>query len=549
MTTAAFTQPAVGATVSVTVGSTAWINPGQTVYIAGGGYYNAVNVTSATTVSLQNLGFGINASAGTTVGALAGVSSLPVTATLTSFVQPAALGATVAGPVTVGSAAWMAVGETVFIGGAGTYTVTGIAGNNVTLQLDSAIAAFGAPVLLGAAVGTTVTVTENDTGTYLITFTGNPTGGNVPLMIANVTAGVGSAFLSATGGTVVAAGSVLQLTTPLQAEPLFLFGDGVANNGHNSGALENVTGANTYTGTITLMTNATIGVDGTSSLFITSPNAATTPAINDLGGGASGQFTLTKEGNGALTLAATDSYEGGTFVNQGILNLQNSGALGLAGTTTTVLDLAQLQLQQAASGPVDVTNQNLVLSGVGPSGTGALYNVFGNNIWGSPDNTVTLTSVTGFSPQSTPAGVVAINVLNSSDTLTINSSIGEAAAEQSFNDNSSTAPTGAPQLVSAVSSAGGSFGVAGQYWYVVTAVGPGGESLYSNQTGISVAVGQKVTLTWDAVPNATSYRVYRSLNAFVYTPSSLVTQTAALTLVDSAPPVPTLLTDCRLRGR
>ncbi len=275
--------------------------------------------------------------------------------------------------------------------------------------------------------GTPVTVTSNGAGNFLVTFSGSMAGLSLPNLIATVTTGLGSAFFTATGATAVARGSILQLTTSLDAEPLFLFGDGVLNNGHWSGSLENVTGSNTYTGAITLMTDATIGVDGTSSLIITSPSPDTVSGITDLGGGASGMFTLSKEGAGTLSLASTNSYQNGTFVKTGILNIRHSGALGAGGTTTTVLDTAQLQMEQGVSGPVNVNNQNLVLSGVGPSSTGAMLNVSGNNSWGSPTNTVTLTSLPRFSPYSTPTGTVSFAVTNAGDTLKIDSPIIESA--------------------------------------------------------------------------------------------------------------------------
>src|SRR5207247_3287119 len=144
---------------------------------------------------------------------------------------------------------------------------------------------------------------------FLITFHGPLTGIPGPMIIAQVSAGVGSAYSVTAGGTVVADGAVLQLKSDLTLEPLFLFGNGVLSNGHYSGAVENITGSNTYTGTITLETNSTIGVDSTSTLTVIPPDN-TVPAITDLGGGITGQFSLTKESTGTLILAGVDSYEG-----------------------------------------------------------------------------------------------------------------------------------------------------------------------------------------------------------------------------------------------
>ena len=52
-----------------------------------------------------------------------------------------------------------------------------------------------------------------------------------------------------TNGTTVDAGATLELQSNLNLEPLTLNGDGVSlYNGHNTGALRNLSNNNTYTG-------------------------------------------------------------------------------------------------------------------------------------------------------------------------------------------------------------------------------------------------------------------------------------------------------------
>ena len=98
---------------------------------------------------------------------------------------------------------------------------------------------------------------------------------------------------------------------------------------------------------------------------------------------------------------------------------------GGAGTTTNVLDGAQLQLQ----GGINVSTQNLVLSGAG-DGTGALLNVSGNNSWGSAARQHSpWRPIRALRPQSTPAGVVTFGVANLADTLTLNGAIAEQPAQ------------------------------------------------------------------------------------------------------------------------
>jgi len=66
-TTASFTMPAVSSTVSVSVGSTAWLSNGQAVYMETAGYFTVSSITDATTVVLTNLGYTGNASPTTVI--------------------------------------------------------------------------------------------------------------------------------------------------------------------------------------------------------------------------------------------------------------------------------------------------------------------------------------------------------------------------------------------------------------------------------------------------------------------------------------------------
>jgi len=71
-------------------------------------------------------------------------------------------------------------------------------------------------------------------------------------------------------------------------------------------------------------------------------------------------------------------------------------------------------------------------------------------------------------------------------------------------------PLGAPQnLTASGSTASGSL-PAGTYYYKVTALdGAGGETTASNEVSVTIGATGKVTLTWNFVPNAQSYNIYR----------------------------------------
>jgi autotransporter-associated beta strand protein len=216
--------------------------------------------------------------------------------------------------------------------------------------------------------------------------------------------------------TVVDFGAALQLQSSVIGEPLLLNGNGPSPglNGHATGALENVSGNNTYSGPITLGGFVTIGVDTNSTLNITGSLTDNTH-----------NFGIAKELTGTLILSAANTYGGGTAVNQGALNVQNALALGNPGTLTTVLDGAQLQLQ----GGVTVANEQLHLSGTGIVGTGAIEGVGGANDWQGP---IVLSQDPGQHPTTTPPFAVAFGALLNSpgDSLMIEGTISQAAGLQ-----------------------------------------------------------------------------------------------------------------------
>ena len=72
-------------------------------------------------------------------------------------------------------------------------------------------------------------------------------------------------------------------------------------------------------------------------------------------------------------------------------------------------------------------------------------------------------------------------------------------------------PLGPPKnLVLADGGAGGNF-LAGTYGYVVTALdGAGGETTISNEVFITIAASHQIIVTWNIVPNAVGYNIYRT---------------------------------------
>jgi autotransporter-associated beta strand protein len=133
--------------------------------------------------------------------------------------------------------------------------------------------------------------------------------------------------------------------------------------------------------------------------FITVPEGATA-AIHSVVMGAN--TSITKAGRGKLILSGDNQFTGLVNVNEGILNVRHSNALGLQGNNagangTTVRQRATLEVENPTGLPADdvkVLLEALSLTGVGfgamlPNGNharfedtlGALCNVAGNNSW------------------------------------------------------------------------------------------------------------------------------------------------------------------------
>ena len=245
--------------------------------------------------------------------------------------------------------------------------------------------------IVSVAGSMTATVSSSIGGSYGINMTGYGrlvlAGNNTYSGLTTVRGGSvlniqhANALGSTSSGTSVESYAALEIQGGITtaAEPLTLNGPGV----NWSGALRNISGNNNYTGPITLGSDTRICVDsGTLTLSggVTSSGAAleVVPVVNtamvinspmNLGAGG-----LTMDGSGTLTLTANNSYTGPTTVNAGVVNIQNSNALGTSGAT--VAGGAALQVQ----GGITVSNA-LTLNGMGVANDGALRNVSGNNTY------------------------------------------------------------------------------------------------------------------------------------------------------------------------
>ncbi len=247
-----------------------------------------------------------------------------------------------AGTVNVASAAG-SVG-TVNIGNgaaAGTLTAAEVAAGAGTAKLvfnhTSAALTFS-PVISGA-----MSVEHNGTGTTTIsgvnTYTGTTT-----INAGTVKLGDDSALGDQTSGTTINSGGSMDLNghdlfTAGEDEPLSIAGTGTAGEGalFNSSA-----GMSTYSGTITLTADSTIGVSdaagsmliyrnintGAAGYDITFTGAGDFLIVNNLTGKITGNGDVNKSGAGELLLYMTgDDYTGATNINEGKFTLGASGVI------------------------------------------------------------------------------------------------------------------------------------------------------------------------------------------------------------------------------
>ncbi len=311
-------------------------------------------------------------------------------------------------------------GGTVDLGGTtqgvGNFTGTGgtvlnnATGTNVTFTIGNNNGTGGnfAGSIADHSTGTgTVALTKVGTGTLTLS------GANSYSGATTVSAGAlniqNSAGLGNSSGVTVATGSALQLTggiSTTSAVGLSLIGTGVGGNG----ALENVSGNNTYSGLISLAGATTLGSD-TVATTLTLSNTGTIAGtggaltLTGIGNGSiagilsTSVTSVTKTGTGTWALNGANLYTGATNINAGTLSynstaaLSNSTAINLGTSTTN----AAAGLNYTGSGGTFTTALNFGGTGaltLGNSGTGAINYSGTPNYTGTAQHTVVLGNTT-----------------------------------------------------------------------------------------------------------------------------------------------------------
>ena len=285
---------------------------------------NNISSLSVAAVQFQGSGYTISGNAFTisgTTGAIsdtnpAGTNTINLGGALT-FSGVAALSQTAGGTLTISNAVTFNATTPTLNSGAGTIVFAGgISGTNMNIQTTAGKAILSGTTNIGSG---TVTVAS---------------GGILNLQSSNALATSGAVTVN-TGGQIQLQGSGVSINRAVT-----LNGTGI----NTTGALDNVSGANSWTGTISMGAATTIENDDVSNTLTLSPSANITAGYNLTFQGAgnisvtspinTGAFTLTKASiagqtaSGTLTLTANNTYSGATNINAGTVVL--SGASGAA---------------------------------------------------------------------------------------------------------------------------------------------------------------------------------------------------------------------------
>ncbi len=178
-------------------------------------------------------------------------------------------------------------------------------------------------LIISSTTGKTLTISGRVSGAAAMSFSG---GGSLVLSGSN----------TYTGGTTLSAGQLnINNASALGTGP-FSLSTGTIGNTSGAAITLSTTGAENWNGDFTFAGandlnlgagNVTLGANRT--VTVSSNNLTVGGVI----GQSSGSRSLTKSGAGTLTLAASNTYSGGTTLSAGQLNINNAAALGTGALT------------------------------------------------------------------------------------------------------------------------------------------------------------------------------------------------------------------------
>ena len=237
--------------------------------------------------------------------------------------------------------------------------------STVALSNNTVVDITGAGNLtIGAAItGTGRNLIKDGTGAGKLILTGNNSGLTGSVYINNGIVQAGNTNALGTGTTNITNGSTLELSGGISpTNAIAVAGSGLAG----AGAIHNVSGANTASGTITLGSDTRIAADTGTTLNLTGNVTGTTQNLEITGAGTvnvsristtTGGVTLNSTGTVTYNGGATaNTYTGTTTVNSGTLNLaKNSGVNAVAGNLVVNGGTVQLSAANQIADTASVT--------------------------------------------------------------------------------------------------------------------------------------------------------------------------------------------------
>ena len=320
--------------------------------------------------------------------------------------------------------------------------------------------------ITGDLTGTTgAQLTKSGTGTLVLS--GDNSGFTGPIYINNsggiVEAESNTALGSASStSAIVTVGSYSQLQLSSTSginigNQLILNGSGIKDDG----ALLNVAGNNIWSGAVELDSATYLG-SNQGTVTISGP-------ISDSGSG----YSLTKVGTGTVALDGNNTYRGVTYVNNGILEVENTNGLGFSdGTaaTGTVVNFnpatqigGTLELNDPTGVGFTIQTEFLDLASSGYSG-GGLVNDKADNVWAgtieldhflivnpsigallpAPGNTLTISGLIEDDSNSNPADLWKVDngkvIFTHANTYTDDTVVSQGILE--ITDSQAMGPTG-----------------------------------------------------------------------------------------------------------
>jgi autotransporter-associated beta strand protein len=215
------------------------------------------------------------------------------------------------------------------------FSASGNASKSITLSGNGTGEIAGSVVNNNAT--NTTSITKSGNGTWILSGNNTHTGGTTlsagTLNVNNANA-LGAGNFTVTGGTI----------DNTSGAPLT-----VASNN-----LQNWNGNFAYNGTSDLnLGTAAVTMNASRTVTVNAGNLAVGGAISGVG------FTLTKAGNGTLSLSGSNAYTGGTTLSAGTLNINNANALGSGALTIS----ANTTINNTSGAPVtNAANQSWALA-------------------------------------------------------------------------------------------------------------------------------------------------------------------------------------------